>query len=53
MAVGFEAQLVEIASTVEPSGCEISSEAIDIAAESLYEIDAKYGPESDHPLSFS
>lgn len=37
---------------VEPPECEVSPQAITIAAESLYAIDEKYGPDSDHSLSF-
>ena len=52
MSVAFEEEIVNIASMVEPEGCEVSPEAIAIAAESLGEIAERYGPESDNPLSF-
>jgi len=52
MSMDYERELTAIATTVEPPDQQVSPEAITIATESLYAIDAKYGPDSDHPLTF-
>lgn len=52
MSTDFEREIVGIAQMIKPAGYELAPETISIAAESLEEIDRKYGPDSDHPLAF-
>lgn len=52
MALDIEDRLTHMATMVEPAGVEIRPEAIAIGTTLLREVDTKYGPDSDHPLSF-
>ncbi len=53
MTLDFEREVTEIAAMIEPKhGYELAPETIPIAITALEEVDSKYGPSSDHPLSF-
>jgi hypothetical protein len=52
MSIDYERELTAITDLVEPPDQLVSSAAIAIGAEALSEIDAKYGPDSENPLTF-